>query len=65
MTAKRPLEPDDLYRLLGVSDAQISPDGALVAYTVSGLGREQDREHSRIWLVPVDGGQARPLTVAR
>lgn len=58
----RSFELDDLYRLPVVSDAQLSPDGARVAYVVSTADRDRDEDHARIWVVDVDGDEPRALT---
>ena len=59
----RRMELDDLYRIPFVSDAQLSPDGASVAFVVTRADREKDANRSQIWLVPADGsGAPRQLT---
>jgi dipeptidyl aminopeptidase/acylaminoacyl peptidase len=58
----RPISPEDVYRLLAVADAQLSPDGRLVAYVVTGIDREKNRRVSGIWTVPADGtGEPKPF----
>jgi dipeptidyl aminopeptidase/acylaminoacyl peptidase len=55
--------PEDLYELQWVSDPRLSPDGRLVAYTVSGLNRDANDYTSRIWLTATDGSLSpRPYT---
>ncbi len=58
---KRPVRPDDLYRFQVVSDAQISPDGTSVLFTHKRIG-ERNQYETSLWIVPVDGGTARPFT---
>jgi dipeptidyl aminopeptidase/acylaminoacyl peptidase len=58
----RPLGIDDLFQLREVHDAQISPDGQFVAYTVSATLVKDDKTETRIWMVPITGGDAIPLT---
>jgi dipeptidyl aminopeptidase/acylaminoacyl peptidase len=58
----RPFYPEDIYRLRFVSDPQISPDGAAVAYTVSTADPESNRGQTQIRLVPAGGGPSRPVT---
>lgn len=60
--AKRPMTPEDLYRLKTVSDPRVSPDGAWIAYTVSVPDLEQNSFDSDIWLVRVTGGEPLLLT---
>ena len=60
--AQRKMELDDVYRLRGVSDPQISPDGAWVAYTVSVPDTVEDDENSDIWMASWDGTRNVRLT---
>jgi dipeptidyl aminopeptidase/acylaminoacyl peptidase len=60
--APRPLTVDDYFRILGVDDPQISPDGRWVAYTVTTFDLEADELKTRIWMVPSTGGDAVPMT---
>ena len=57
LAAPRPLTVDDYFRILGVDEPQISPDGGWVAYTVTTSDLEKDEETSRIWMVPTAGGE--------
>ncbi|MGN6563280.1 MAG: S9 family peptidase, partial [Thermomicrobiales bacterium] len=54
-SSKRSLTSDDLYRLTFVSDPQLSPDGAAVAFVRTTIDRDADAYRSRIWLAPADG----------
>jgi dipeptidyl aminopeptidase/acylaminoacyl peptidase len=47
--------PTDLFRIQWVSDARLSPDGRLVAFTVTRLDEEADDYRAAIWVVPTDG----------
>src|ERR1700730_13793138 len=60
--ARRTLTPDDFYRVLEVSDPQVSPDGGWVAYVVTANEREADEARSAIWMVSWDGKQRLALT---
>jgi dipeptidyl aminopeptidase/acylaminoacyl peptidase len=51
----RGMLPTDLLRIQWVSDARLSPDGRLVAFTVTHLDEEVDDYRTVIWLVPADG----------
>src|SRR5579875_187762 len=63
VAARRGMQPEDLFALAWISDAQISPDGTRVAFVVTQLDRENDEYRSAIWLVPADGSApARQLT---
>ena len=43
---------DDLLTLKTIGGAQISPDGGLVAYTVTEADFDQDAFVTQIWLAP-------------
>ncbi len=60
----RPLKPEDILRIRTIDDAQISPDGRLVAYVVkrSLLSDTQNRYASDIWIVEAGGGTPRHVT---
>jgi dipeptidyl aminopeptidase/acylaminoacyl peptidase len=62
VSTPRPLGVDDLFGIREVHDPQISPDGQLIAYTVSGALLREDKTETRIWMVPSAGGDAIALT---
>ena len=51
----RPPLPEDIYRFRIPTDPQLSPDGALVAFTVQTVAPGRNAYHHAIWLVPADG----------
>jgi dipeptidyl aminopeptidase/acylaminoacyl peptidase len=51
----RPMTFDDVIALRSVNDAQISPDGRWVAYTVSRADLEQNAADADIWLASTAG----------
>jgi dipeptidyl aminopeptidase/acylaminoacyl peptidase len=53
---------DDLLTLKTIGGAQISPDGGLVAYTVTEADFDQDAFVTQIWLAPTDGRAPYQLT---
>ncbi|MFZ1974215.1 MAG: S9 family peptidase [Candidatus Acidiferrales bacterium] len=59
---KRTLTVDDYFRIKEVGDPQLSPDGKWVAYTVKTANLKDDKNYERIWMVPVSGGTAMPMT---
>jgi Tol biopolymer transport system component len=61
-TVRRPTTAQDLTRLRGVSDPQISADGRRVAFVVTTASEERDEYLSNIWVVPVEGGEPRRFT---
>lgn len=56
--ARRGISPEDLYRFVYVSDPQLSPDGATVAFVRTTIDREADGYRAQIWVVPSDGRRA-------
>ena len=63
--AQRKIELDDMYRLRDVSDPQLSPDGAWVAYTVSRPDTSEDRADSDVWMSSWDGARSVRLTSSK
>ncbi len=61
---RRALVPEDFYRILDVSDPQVSPDGQWVAYVVSANDRESEETRNTLWMVSWDGTQHVQLTSA-
>lgn len=59
--AKRPLTFDDMMAIKRLSDAQISPDGARVAYVIGDVDKNANRTKRSIWLMPTSGGTAQPF----
>jgi dipeptidyl aminopeptidase/acylaminoacyl peptidase len=60
--AGRALTAQDLWRLSRVGAPSPSPDGTLAAVSVATYDMEENKGTHRIWLVPLDGGEPRPLT---
>ena len=59
---RRGMVPEDLTRLLFVTDPQLSPDGRRIAFVVTSLSEERDEYLSNIWVVDVAGGAPRRFT---
>ena len=62
---KRLLGAEDLMRVAAVGAPRISPDGSRVAYTVSEVKMEKDKEWktvTQVWVVPIAGGKALQYT---
>lgn len=62
MPDKRRLVSEDLYKLVFVSDPQISPDGKKIAFVRSHIDEKTKEYRSHIWMVPTDGGEPRQYT---
>jgi dipeptidyl aminopeptidase/acylaminoacyl peptidase len=61
---KRPFAPEDLYKVKGVSDPQISPDGKWIAFTIGVPDLAKNSSNSDIWLMPITGGALKQLTAS-
>jgi dipeptidyl aminopeptidase/acylaminoacyl peptidase len=53
---KRAYTPSDNYRITNLSTPAISPDGKLVAFTVTTIREAKNTRHSEVWVVPTGGG---------
>src|SRR6516165_1446029 len=61
----RRFELDDLGKLVGVSDPQVSPDGKSVVVVVSRPNYEKNRSDKELVMVDVASGKQRVLTFDR
>lgn len=59
---KRGLTLEDVLALKSVSDAQVSPDGKLVAYVVTSADMKENANDADVWLVSTAGGEPVRLT---
>jgi len=59
---RRPLRAEDFYRSAQLSEPEISPDGAWVAYVLTQNDRDTDEPRSAVWMVSWDGKQRLALT---
>ncbi len=55
---------DDLLRVRRVSDPQVSPDGRMIAYTVTDMDKSANRGKTQVYLVAIEGGEPKQLTDA-
>jgi dipeptidyl aminopeptidase/acylaminoacyl peptidase len=53
----RAFAPADWYRLTTLGSPAMSPDGRLVAFTVTKVDEAANRRHSEVWVVPAAGGE--------
>ncbi len=60
--APRPITIDDYFQIREVQDPQLSPDAKWVTYSVKTPSLKDDKNESRVWMVPAVGGDALPLT---
>src|ERR1035438_9977419 len=61
-TSRRLLKLDDMHSFHDVRDAQISPDGKWVAYTLSSVDVAGDKSDSDVWMASWDGSRQVRLT---
>ncbi len=61
-TEKHAIKFDDLIHMHRVAEAQVSPDGKWVAYSVATPDLEANRSVRNIWIVATAGGAAAQLT---
>lgn len=62
LAQKRPFTIEDFYRVKGVSDLQVSPDGKTVMYVVTTSDLARARRSSTIWMMDADGKNPRQIT---
>ncbi len=63
--AKHNFGLDDVLRMKSVSDPQVSPDGAWVAYSVRTPDLKEDRNTSDLWMTRWDGQESVRLTTSK
>ncbi|KAA3663275.1 MAG: hypothetical protein DWQ04_11120, partial [Chloroflexi bacterium] len=59
---KSRITAEDLYRFELITDAQISPNGKFIVYTVQRIDKKTEKKLSNLWRVPTEGGKARQFT---
>ncbi len=60
--ATHPFSADDMLAMQRVSEAQVSPDGTRVAFTLRTTDLAANRGRRDVYLAPLDGGELRRLT---
>ncbi len=53
---KRAFTPTDYYKVTNLAAPEISPDGKLVAFTVTTVKEKDNKRHSEVWVVPTTSG---------
>jgi len=61
----RPFGLEDLARMRGLSDPDISPDGTRVAYAVRSTDAREDKHETHIWMTSWDGRDTVRLTTGK
>ncbi len=55
--APRAMQPNDWHRLTTLSQPAMSPDGRVVAFTVTTVNERENKRHQEVWVVPAAGGE--------
>ena len=56
--APRAFTPNDWYKVTTLSAPEMSPDGKLIAFTVTTVVEKENKRHNEVWAVPSAGGEA-------
>src|SRR5687768_11104937 len=59
---KRAFAIEDFYRVKPISDVHVSPDEKSVVYLLTTFDLPRAKRVSHIWMMDIDGGNARQLT---
>ncbi len=59
---KAPFDVQALMRVARISDPQLSPNGLTVAFTVQRIELDNNLRPAQIYVVPLNGGEARQIT---
>jgi len=62
LAQKAPFSIEALYKIKNVSDPQISPDGRMVAFTVTSYIMHKGQNNSEIYIMDIKGGHLRRMT---
>jgi len=60
--SRRAFTPADWYKVTTLSAPAVSPDGKLVAFTVTTVRESENKRHNEVWVAPVAGGDATRYT---
>ncbi|MCE9602363.1 MAG: S9 family peptidase [Gemmatimonadetes bacterium] len=56
LSAQRAMQPNDWHRVTTLSQPAMSPDGRVVAFTVTTVNERENKRHQEVWVVPTAGG---------
>ena len=59
---ERAFTPADWYRIARVAGPTLSPDGSLIAFTVTTVREAENKRHTEVWTQPVSGGPSKRMT---
>src|SRR5947207_966831 len=57
MVARHAFTPADWYKVTTVAGPALSPDGNKVAFTVTTVREAENKRHSEVWVVGMQGGE--------
>jgi dipeptidyl aminopeptidase/acylaminoacyl peptidase len=60
-SARRPMTFTDMMKMRRLGDIDVSPDGKWVLFSASDVSLENNTVTPHLWIVPVNGGQEKPL----
>lgn len=60
--AKAPLDAESMWRLQRIGAPTVAPDGSVVVAPVTKYDLKESKGRTILWLFPLAGGEARPLT---
>ena len=63
-TSKRPITFEDMMKMRRLGDIDVSHDGKWVLFSATDVSLEKNTRTSHLWIVPVAGGEEKPLTAA-
>ena len=61
-TTKHPFTFKDMMALKRIGAPSLSPDGKWVLFTAMDVNLDENKRTNHVWVVPIAGGDARPLT---
>ena len=62
--SKRPFTFEDMMQLKRIGEPIVSPDGKWVGFAAVDVNLDENTRKTHLWIVPINGGEARRLTPA-
>jgi dipeptidyl aminopeptidase/acylaminoacyl peptidase len=63
--AKRPMTFEDMMQMKRLGETAVSPDGKWLAYSVTTVDLEKNTKTAELFVQPIAGGDAKPLSAAQ
>jgi dipeptidyl aminopeptidase/acylaminoacyl peptidase len=63
--AKRPMTFEDMQKMKRLGETAVSPDGKWLVYSATTVNLEENKKIAELFVQPIAGGEAKPLTVAQ